>query len=185
MSELALAKRYAKALLSLADGQGAVDTVQDEMDAVCDGLVGDALAMLASPCIAPRVKLAAIAQLADRMQLSDLTQQFLRKLIEARRIGSLADIHEAFQALARERTGVVEVRVTSARPLSDIQTQAIHHASEESTGKRVLLEVDVDPSLLAGACVRIGNMVLDGSARGRLRLLGERLIQGTVHENQA
>ena len=77
------------------------------------------------------------------------------------------------------------VVVTGARPIPDTQRHALQHALEAKTGKTIELTFEQEPSLLAGARVRIGNLVIDGSAAGRLRLLAERLTQGRVHEHQA
>jgi len=185
VSELALAKRYAKALLALAEAQNAVETVQAELDGLYHALAddGEALAMLANPCISPSAKLAALAQLAERGELLDLTHQFMRRLVEARRIEALGDICSVFRALACESAGALEVRVTSARPIPDAQRDALQHALAARTGKRILMASDIDPTLLGGARVRIGNLVLDGSAHARLRVLGDRITQGRVHED--
>lgn len=185
MSEFALARRYAKALLALAEAQNAVETVQAELDGLYHALAddGEALAMLVNPCISPSAKLAALAQLAKHVELLDLTHHFVRRLVEARRIAALGDICSVFRALARERAGALDVQVTSARPIPDAQRDALQQALEARTGKRIVMAVDIDPTLLGGARVRIGNLLLDGSAHARLRVLGDRLTQGRVHED--
>ena len=73
--------------------------------------------------------------------------------------------------------------MTSAAPLSDAQSGALQQALEAKTGKRAIMKVEVDPALVAGVRIRIDNLVLDGSAQGRLRVLGERLVKGRVHEH--
>ena len=178
MSEQALAKRYAKALLSLADAQGAIETVQTELDGLCETLTADGtgLDLLIDPGIPPNAKLAALAAVADCCELSDLTHNFLRRLIEARRIDSLVAFCSAYRALARERQGILEAHVTSAGPMSEAEQSALQQALEARTGKRIVMQVEEDAGLLAGARIRIGNLVIDGSADGRLRVLEERLI---------
>lgn len=185
MSNLALAKRYAKALLALAAAQDAVDAVLAELEGLWQALSydQDAVAMLADPCIPLAPKLKALRELAEQSGMSDLTHRFLRRLIEARRIEAIGEIGSAFRAMAHERAGALEVQITSAMPLAEAKRAALQQAIETRTGKRVLMAVDVDPALLAGARLRIGNMVLDGSAHARLRVLGDRLTQGSIHED--
>ena len=183
MNDMALAKRYAKALISLAQAVDAVDAVQTELDAVCQVLPADAQAALASPTIAPAAKLDVMAKLGEGLGLADLTRHFLDRLVRAGRIGALDSIAAAYRRLAEERAGVLQAQVSAAAELSDDQTQDLQQALEARTGQRVRMTVQVEPSLLAGAVVRVGNTVLDGSAQGRLRLLAERLTQGRVHEH--
>lgn len=184
MSDLALARRYAKALLGIADAGDAIETVQAELDGADQALSdGEAQSLLTGPTVPPRAKLAAIRELAERAGLSDVTRHFLCRLIEARRIDALGDICAAYRTLARERGGIIEAQVTSANPLSDAQSSAVQQALEAKTGKSVIMKVDVDPALVAGVRIRIDNLVLDGSAQGRLRVLGERLVKGRVHEH--
>ena len=152
MRELVLARRYAKALLRLAIARDAVETVQAELDQLYQVLSAtDSFEIMASPSVKPEAKLAAMAEVAKLVGLSDLAHDFLRRLIEAYRMDVFGDICDAYRAMSRERAGIIEARVTSAGPLSDAQRQKLQQGIEAKTGKKVLMEVDVDPALLAGA----------------------------------
>lgn len=180
MSDRVVAKRYAKALLSLAADQDAVESVHAELDALHSALAdaGGALELLCNPAVPPGPKLAALDAAAAQAGLSDLVRRFLRRLVEAGRMDALSEIAATFASLVRQRLGRLDVVVSAARPVPEPQQQALQAALESKTGKQVSLTFEQDPALLAGARLRIGNAVLDGSADGRLRLLGQRLAQG-------
>ncbi len=187
MSERIIAKRYAKALLSLAESRGAADAAQEELAEVCAWFQAEpeALTRLADPSAPPAPRVKAVEALAEQAGLSDLMRHFLRRLIEAQRINLLLEIGEEFRAQVQKRLGQVEVVVAAARPVPPAQQQALQRVLEQKTGKHVTIQFEHDPALGAGARVRIGNVVIDGSAAGRLRLLAQRLAQGRVHEHQA
>ena len=78
--------------------------------------------------------------------------------------------------LSDVRAGVVRATVTSAAPLTEATRQKLQQQLEKRTGKKVLLEVKQDPSLIAGLVTRIGDLVIDGSARARLAELRSQLL---------
>jgi F-type H+-transporting ATPase subunit delta len=78
--------------------------------------------------------------------------------------------------LADEQAGVARATVISAEPLSDAYAQRLTQELETMTGKRVVLKRAQDPDLLAGVVIRIGDQVIDGSARARLYALKSQLL---------
>ena len=184
MSNPALARRYAKALLALAQDADAVEPTQRDLDELHRALAeGDGLDTLSNPGIPPRAKVAALDAIAQQTGMADLLHRFMRRLIDARRIDALGSICDAYRHLSREHLGVAQATVTAAQPMTDAQHRLLRQALESKTGKQVTMEVDVDPALLAGVRVRIGNQVLDGSAQAKLRRLRARITQETVHED--
>jgi len=184
VSSPVLARRYAKALLALAQEADVVESTQREFDELHRALAeGGGLDSLSNPGIPPRAKAAALDAIAQQTGMADLLHRFMRRLIDARRIDVLGSICDAYRRLAREHAGVLQATVTAAQPMTDAQQSLLRQALESKTGKQVTMEVHVDPALLAGVRVRIGNQVLDGSAQAKLRRLGDRLTQETVHEH--
>lgn len=184
MSSPVLARRYAKALLALAQEADAVEPTQRELDELHRALAeGGGLDSLSNPGTPPRAKAAALDAIAQQIGMTDLLHRFMRRLIDARRIDALGSICDAYRRLSREHTGVLQATVAAAQPMTDAQHSMLRQALESKTGKQVTMEVHVDPALLAGVRVRIGNQVLDGSAQAKLRRLGARLTQETVHED--
>src|SRR5690606_16184342 len=80
-------------------------------------------------------------------------------------------IAEAFEAMADEHAGIAKARLTTAIELSDEQRKAIEEQLSRSLGKTVRATTEVDPAILGGIIIRVGDQLVDGSIRTRLRLL--------------
>jgi F-type H+-transporting ATPase subunit delta len=98
-------------------------------------------------------------------------QNFVRLLIEAGRIQHAPEIAQIYEALRAEAEGVVDVDVVSAYPLEQGQEKLIVKAVQQRTGKDVKVTSRIDQSLIGGVVVRIGDLVIDTSLRGRLKQL--------------
>jgi len=101
---------------------------------------------------------------------------FLKLLIENRRVGVLPEIAEHFEALKAVVENTVDVVVTSASPLSAAQEKEISKALETRLGREVRIETEIDENLIGGAVIRAGDVVIDGSLRARLDGLTNALI---------
>jgi F-type H+-transporting ATPase subunit delta len=105
-------------------------------------------------------------------------RNFVLLLTRRRRIRLLPRIYEEFGQLANEYRGIVVAEVTSAVPLDDADKAVIIRQLSELTGRRAILRTQVDPSILGGLIVRIGDKLIDGSLRTRLERLRETLTRG-------
>jgi F-type H+-transporting ATPase subunit delta len=133
--------------------------------------------VLASPAVVPNQKKALVAALAARLGLAAVTQNFLRVVIDHRRLALLDEMIEAFEKILDERRGIVRAALASPQPVEPDQQSLLAARLASVTGRQVRLNVSVDPALLGGAVARIGSTVYDGSLRGRLRALERRLAQ--------
>lgn len=104
-------------------------------------------------------------------RLTGEAENFLRVLAENKRIELLPEIRAQFEALKNEREGVVEAEVQSAFELSEAQIADLVQRLERKTGRKVKARVHVDPELIAGVRVVLGDKVIDGSARAQLGAL--------------
>ncbi len=95
----------------------------------------------------------------------------IRLLAENRRLALLPAIAELYEALRADAEGVVEAQLVAARDVDEAQRQRIAEALQQRLGRRVQLSCQTDPALLGGAVVRAGDLVIDGSVRGRLQKL--------------
>ncbi len=177
---VALANRYARALVDVALKPGAVETPQKIAAGLADflsalGSSAELRGVLASPAVAPEKKRSVLAALGEKLELGRTTQNFLRVVVDRRRLSLLGEMVSAFQALLDERAGIVRAEVTAAQPVEEAQQAALAEKLSGVTGKRVLPQFAVDPALLGGAVARIGSTIYDGSVRGRLRTLGRKL----------
>jgi F-type H+-transporting ATPase subunit delta len=171
-------RRYAKALLSLADEQKQTTRVQKELSDFA--VIWDASAELRSVFENPKVDVASrkkvLTAVLDRMAASPLVKNGLSLLAERGRLKHVPEIAEAFAAFASARTGTVTAEVTSATALPESYFTELKNALEKATGKTVVLVKKQDPTLIAGVVTRVGDRVIDGSVRSRLSELQEELL---------
>ena len=169
-----IARRYAEALVGAGADQ--LDQLQAQL-AQAQQLLADA-PQLARLLAHPEIPVAQKQQVIDQVfgrTLSPVAVVFLKILVEHGRMAVLPEIAQEFRALADERRGQVQAQVTSAVPLSGPEQERLQVALARLTGKRVELVSQVDTQVLAGVAVRIGDRVIDGTARRKLETLREQL----------
>jgi len=181
MSQRTVARRYATALYEEADASGVLDAVDDDVRMLRESLSStDELARFFKSPVIPAEKKDAVVQslLGDRVH--ELLVRFLRLLIQKDREKMTEPILDAYQSLRDEQRGIVDAHVTTARPLTDDNREAVVEALEARTGKTIRLHVDEDPDLVGGIVIRIGDRVFDGSVRNKLSALHDRLRQSSL-----
>jgi F-type H+-transporting ATPase subunit delta len=178
VSNRLVARRYAKALAGIAEDQGTLVQVQQELAAVTALVRGNAdLERLAFyPLLAPSQKARALEEVLKAEGVSETLRRFFGVVTSAARLNLIYELAAAFDELVDERLGVVEASVQSAQPLSEPQSAALVAALARRTGKTVKLKWRQDPSLLGGIKAQIGSTVYDASLKGQLRLLQARLL---------
>jgi F-type H+-transporting ATPase subunit delta len=180
MTLSAVASRYANAL---ADVVTAPDSALQPQDALRELRSFEAVLQqsrdlreaLHTPAIAGSRKKAVVGRLADLLNLSRISRNFLLVLIGHRRIVLLGEILQTFEIVLDERNGYIRAEISSASALGDAQRAQIAAELEELTGKRVRTAYTVDGSLIGGVVAKVGSTVYDGSVRGSLESLGKRL----------
>ncbi|MEN0067346.1 MAG: ATP synthase F1 subunit delta [Myxococcota bacterium] len=180
-NEQSVARRYAQAMVEVAAEADLVDQVAEQLTGFeqvlkdHDGALGDALQ---SPVFTVDERRKVLDAVFPKLDLPTLTQNLIRLLNDNGRMGILGDITEAYRELADERAGRVRVQVTSAEPLTEALEADVKAALEASTGKTVVIESLVDPSLLGGLVARVGSIVYDSSLRTRLQNIKGALLAG-------
>ncbi|HYE97150.1 MAG TPA: ATP synthase F1 subunit delta [Rubricoccaceae bacterium] len=171
-----VARRYALALYEEAAQHGAADRVDGDMGMIAETLQGarELRAAIASPVVPRPKKEALLSRLFDG-KVDDLVMRFVKLLVAKQREELLPEIVAAYVALRDERHGLIEAQVRTARPLGYDESRRLEQALAARTGKKVRLRLDVDPSLLGGLVVRVGDRVFDRSLRHQLGLLREQL----------
>jgi len=175
------ASRYARALADVAfDPRSGLDPqhVTEQLKTVA-ALVRDSAELqrvLLSPAVPNSRKRGVIGKLAPDLGLNPKIRNFIYVLIDRRRIGQIGEIQEAFQSIVDERMGLIRADVTSARDLTDEQRGAVQAELAKLTGKQIRMECSVDPALIGGLVARVGSTVYDGSVRGQLEALQQRLV---------
>lgn len=172
-----IAGPYAKALMSVAEDNNAVDQVGVEVADLLEVLDSskELTDFLMSPLMSADAKKGVLRQLAEG-NVSDFVLSFLLLLVDRGRVAFLKPILQQYQALLRELKQTALADVTSAVELSEDQQNAIRDRVQAMTGAHsVELSVRVDPSLLGGLVVKVGSQVIDASLRGQLRRIGLQL----------
>ena len=173
-----VARRYALALYEEARARNVAEEVDAGVRTLGEALDGsrELRAALTSPVVSRPKKEAVVARLfGDR--LPELLVQFLYLLLRKEREELAPEIVAAYERLRDEREGVVEATVKTARPLSADEAEALRASLGARSGKTVRLRLDVDPGLIGGLVVRLGDRVFDGSLRHQLGLLREQLVE--------
>jgi F-type H+-transporting ATPase subunit delta len=166
-----LARVYARALFQVAREHGKLDLVREQL-----GLLADALAasrelqfFFFSPYFSTEEKQEALARVVEGAD--EAVMNFLELLIEKHRMPVIFRIRERFERLWDEENRTLPVEITSAIELDEATTQSLGKTIGERAGRRVQLATRVDPDIIGGIVVRVGNSILDASIRNRLEQL--------------
>jgi F-type H+-transporting ATPase subunit delta len=169
--------QYANALADIALEQGAAEPATKQLNAFGEAFEQSAelRTFLASPAVAVEAKHAVIEKLIARLGASKIIRNFLFVITDHHRTPLLPDIIATFQQVIRQRQGVAEAEISSAVELSAAQKKELAATLARLTGKKIETKYSLDPALLGGAVVRIGDTIYDGSLRSRLNELRTRL----------
>jgi F-type H+-transporting ATPase subunit delta len=170
-----IARPYAEAAFDLARGDNAL--------AVWSSMLRYASAVVADPAMARALdnpKLTAgdkesllLSVCGDRLDAAG--RRFVRVLLEAERVAFLPHIARLFDELKNDAEGVAMARIDSAFPLTDAQVAELKAALEKRFGKKIEPTVSVDPELVGGARITVGDTVIDASVRAQLQAMANQL----------
>ena len=177
MTDRKIAKRYARAVMAIALEQNGLDRFQAELAALRDLLTvdSDLLELLQNPLISAEDQQQLFERLIGMTDVSEDIRSLARLLLKNGRIGTIAALVEQFDLLADEQRGDVKVSVVSAVNLPENKIDHIRCVLYKRMGKNINIEKVIDPSLVGGALLRIGNRVVDGTVRSKLSQMKESL----------
>jgi F-type H+-transporting ATPase subunit delta len=164
-------------LADIALTQGAADAVNKQLVDV-GAIYAESAELrnfLSNPAVNRDAKHAVSDKLLARIGASKIIRNFLFVVMDHQRAHILPEIITAFQEVVRRRQGIAEAEISSAIELSTAQKAEFAFTLERLTGKRVETKYSLDPALLGGAVVRIGDTIYDGSLRSRLNEMRTRL----------
>jgi F-type H+-transporting ATPase subunit delta len=178
---------YAKALLATTEKAGQTEAVLEELDA----LVTDILdhqpkfeSVLASGVV-PAEEVAGVIDKAFGGKVSKLFLSFLKVLARHGRLNSLRAVRQAAHVLHNELRGRVAVRMTTATEAGAAMATLVANAIRGTVGKEPVIESRVDPDLIGGVVLQIGDTVYDGSVATQFQRLRARMLDRSVHEIQS
>jgi F-type H+-transporting ATPase subunit delta len=173
-----LARVYARALFEVAREQGKLDTLREQLGQFADALDSkrDLALFFFSPYFSTSEKEEGLERLLDGAD--DALLNFLKLLIENHRMPVIFRIRARYEGLWEEENRMLPVELTSAIALDPETTEALGRSIGERAGRRVKLAARVDPDILGGIIVRVGNSILDASVRNRLEQLRRQVAHG-------
>ncbi|MDQ3759428.1 MAG: ATP synthase F1 subunit delta [Actinomycetota bacterium] len=172
-----IARVYGDALFDVAKEEGMIDEIRSELGAFADALDSDRdlQVFFFSPYFSSQEKRDGIAKAIEGA--SEQFENFLGLLAEKHRMAAIFRIRRHFDELWAEENKRLEVRITSAVPLSESVVKRVGSEIERQTDRKIDLEADVDEDILGGLVLRVGNMVLDASLREKLNRLRKEVAQ--------
>lgn len=173
MSDDAVGRRYAQAIFELGKEEGSLAALSTAFTEFAGAYESSAelREVLDNPLVPDTQRTAILNEIAQRMGASNTAQRALRVISARRRLKALPAIARQLARLVDTDEKLVRVVVTSAGPLTDSYLAKLKAEVEKATGSRAIVQHSVDASLIAGVVTKIGDRVIDGSARSRLRTL--------------
>jgi F-type H+-transporting ATPase subunit delta len=168
-----LAERYAAALFELADERRMLDEIAASLRQLRAMLAEstDLSRLVSSPLLSREEQGKAIVAVAERAGFSPLVRDFLAVVAKNRRLFAVPAMIAAYLEKLAERRGEVTAQVAAAQPLSSSQLDLLREQLRRSVGRRVSVEVRVDPGLIGGMVLKLGSRMIDGSISSKLQRL--------------
>ncbi len=177
----AFVSRYARAFLDVVTSArldtAAIDKQLADFEATWDGSP-ELQTFFENPAVAAVQKVAILDKLNAKLGLQKELRNLLAVLINNDRIGHVHEVAAAYRAELRERLGIREAEIVTARELGEDERSTLIAGVGRLAGARIEAIFKLDRSILGGAVVRIGSTIYDGSVRGRLERLREVLVAG-------
>ena len=174
------AARYARALADVVlDAKLNTTEVEQQLEDFAATFAGskDLKELLLNPSISAQKRVAILDKINSRVGCGPQVRNFLAVLIRHERLGALGEILEEYRLEMNRRLSISDAEVVTARPLEDQERAKLEEQVSALAGNnRVNATFREDKSLIGGAIVRIGSTIYDGSVRGRLERLKERLV---------
>ncbi len=176
MKQIILAKRYARAIFALGKENGTAKIYAQTLKAIADLFNQPELGIadaLTNPLYPLEVRQNVMTGIAEAAGADALLSSFFHLLVEKKRISVLPEVASQVRTMIEQEDNISHGFVTSAVELDSTLLEKIRTSLEDLTGHKVLLEAQVDPSIIGGMVARVGDLVLDGSIRTQLNGLKE------------
>jgi F-type H+-transporting ATPase subunit delta len=179
-----VARVYTEALFGIAKSRSVVEETGRELEEIQETFEHDprTVQFFSSPILESKTKLEAL-QRSLQGSASDLVIDFLSLLLEKNRFSALPSIVQAYRQMADQFAGRVRVRVATATSLGENTRHEIHTALTRGLHREVVLEDEMEPALVGGAVVTIGDKVYDGSLATRLKAVRKQIMRSGGYED--
>lgn len=165
------ARPYAKAAFEFAQDKGSLEAMSGMLSFCAAVVANEEMAKVVANPKLGKAKLTEIVLAVCKDKIDDAGENLLKLLVENQRLAALPAIAVQFEALKAEAEGKVEAVVIAAKATSDEYLAKIGTALKKRLGRDVIVSSEIDESLLGGAIIKAGDLVIDGSMRGRIEQL--------------
>ncbi len=175
-----IADVYARSLFEVAKEHGKLDVVRDQLGQVAEAVAGDRdlQTFFFSPYFSTKEKSEGLTKAL--VDVDPTVLNFLEVLVEKHRMPALMRIRRVYDRLWEQENKVLPVQITSAVSLDPEVVRQLGDRIGQQTGQRVELTADVQPDILGGIVLRVGNQILDASIRNRLEHLRRQVAKGAA-----
>ena len=177
MIQGSIAKRYAKALIELAQEEGLIEEFGEELGSIATVLeeVPELFNSLRNPAVPKEKRREIMEAVVDQAKPHRMVRNFLLLVLDRGRIECLPGMALTYRELADEIEGKIRAKVVSARGLDPSQMNGIRDVLQDKTGKTVVLETGMEPGLIAGLVAQVGNYLFDFSIKNQLQRVQKEL----------
>jgi len=178
LSQGVIARRYAKALINLAEKD--LENTGKSLTALA-GVYSNSTELsevLSDTKISSQIKQDVLKNILKKIKVSKLVDTFIRYLLAKRRIVLLPNIERAFNLLLQEKLGRIEAGITVAQEIPEVTINKLEKAISKYSGKEVTVNITIDPAIIGGIVTRIGSVVIDGSIHTQLNQIRQSIIRG-------
>ena len=167
------ARRYAEALLDMAAAENAVDAYRESLDRIGAGLGADTIHVLRDSRVPYAHRLAALQKATEGEPRA--VRAVLNILLQRDRIALVPAVARAFSDLIDRRAGIVHAKITTSVTLDERERTDLARRLEQVSGKKIKATFAVDPSIIGGVKVQLGDRLVDASLRTRLDVMARQL----------
>ena len=178
MSQGVIARRYAKALINLAEKD--LENTGKSLTALA-GVFSNSTELsevLSDTKVSSQIKQNVLKKILKKIKVSKLVDTFIRYLLAKRRIVLLPNIERAFNLFLQEKLGRIEAGITVAQEISEVTVGKLEKSISRYSGKKVTVNINIDPAIIGGIVTRIGSVVIDGSIHTQLNQIRQSIIRG-------
>lgn len=181
MLNKSVARRYAEAFFSIAREANKIDEYQAELEKIIASIAEvEGMKEYLDHLLIPAREKKDLVQKIFGDQVSQMTMNFLFMIIDKKRESYLEFICREYVEMADESRNIKKAELYAAREVPQQELDALEEKLSASTGKKVILKLTVDPTLLGGAKIRMGDQIVDGTAAKKLQMLKEKLKNAKI-----
>ncbi|MFH1194537.1 MAG: ATP synthase F1 subunit delta [bacterium] len=184
MSDFSISTRYAQALMQVADEKSSLSKISSDVELLFKALneSKDLRYVLRSPVIDEDKKVRIMEEIFTS-RISEDSLSFIKLILKKKRENLLLDISKRFLELRDNKLGLMNILVTSAVEMTEVQKESLKKKLSDETGKVIKLNFEIDENIIGGFLLKIGDTVIDATIRNQILKLKKCLLQESLSIN--